>query len=397
MIESPKNVSYYQSFLYQALQAAGIRQMAPGGKARFLADAFADQLAAQESRLFNLISQSLLPYAVGQNLDAIGALYGVYRIPASTASASAGDGVIRFYTLEENFGAINNGRDILIPAGTRITTLDGSGPVFVAEETLLPASENTYPVSAASVSPGAAANAAPGVLVRHDFRDYAMADSGALLVTNTAAILGGRDEEDDESYRFRIRLRLMNPSGVTEGALRAAVLPLPGVQDVVFVRKASALDCYVYTISIWPDPSVLRLVRETLENTVAFPVSVRVYSPDLVGISLSTRLRLSDSLSPAERVMAANRAVSAARNYIDNLMIGETLYVNRIGEVIRGADPGIIDVGSANRPIESIYIWRRSGNGVAYSRSLLDNYEPRIGERIVVEPTLADPIRLVTE
>ena len=396
MIESPKTSAYYQARLVEALREAGIRQMAPGGKARALADIVADQLAAQESRLFHLISQSLLPYAVGENLDALGAMFGVYRVQAQASRVSVQDDTLKFYTLEPSFGAINNGRDILLPAGTRVTTLDGSGPVFVVDETLLPADASEAAVSARSLDPGAAANVGPGVLVRHDFTGYAMAETGALQVVNTSSIIGGRDEEDDESYRYRIRLRLLNPSGVTEGALRYQILAIPGVQDVVFLRKAGRFDCYVYTIAIDPAPSVLRLVKETLEEAVAFPVTVHVHTPDLVGITLSTRVRLAVSLSPQEREMSTAKAVSAVIDYVNNLAIGETLYVNRIGEVIRLADPGIVDVGSANRPVESIYIWRRTAGGHVYSRSLLDNYTPKTGERIVIEPTMPNPVRILT-
>jgi uncharacterized phage protein gp47/JayE len=39
-------------------------------------------------------------------------------------------------------------------------------------------------------------------------------------VTNEYGIVGGRDQEDDESYRYRIHLKLISQSGSNESALR---------------------------------------------------------------------------------------------------------------------------------------------------------------------------------
>jgi len=65
-----------------------------------------------------------------------------------------------------------------------------------------------------------------------------------FLVTNDYGIVGGRDTEDDDSYRYRIHLKLTSQSGSNENALRFALLQVPGIQDVVFDSKAGTFHCH---------------------------------------------------------------------------------------------------------------------------------------------------------
>jgi hypothetical protein len=58
---------------------------------------------------------------------------------------------------------------------------------------------------------------------------------------------------------------------------------------------------------------------------------------------------------------------------------------NDIAAAIRSASSKILDVGQPNRQIEEIYIWRSREDGSRYSRTLIANYTPALGERIAVE------------
>jgi hypothetical protein len=152
--------------------------------------------------------------------------------------------------------------------------------------------------SAASVSTGSAGNTPSEIFTRHNFTNYTQSSFGGLLVTNTYGIIGGRDREDDESYRYRIHLRLTAQSGINEAALRYQMLQLPGIQDVVFETSAGSFSVYLYAVSPVVPPSLLQLAGTLLTDTVAFPIQANVLTPDLVGISLSTTL----SFTPAPRL-----------------------------------------------------------------------------------------------
>lgn len=65
---------------------------------------------------------------------------------------------------------------------------------------------------------------------RHNFTNYTDSRFGSLLVTDMYGIIGGRDEEDDESYRYRIHLKLRSISESNESALRFELLQVPGIE-----------------------------------------------------------------------------------------------------------------------------------------------------------------------
>ena len=80
------------------LASSGIRQLAPGGKARAFADIVGDRLGQSEQRQFSNLAQTLVPYdATGDSLDLLGEIYGVTRIGQSSVVADLSDQNFEFY------------------------------------------------------------------------------------------------------------------------------------------------------------------------------------------------------------------------------------------------------------------------------------------------------------
>jgi uncharacterized phage protein gp47/JayE len=244
--------------------------------------------------------------------------------------------------------------------------------------------------------PGSDGNAAASVFTSHNFTNYADAAYGSLLVTNEYGVAGGSDAETDDDYRYRINLKLQSQSGANEATLRFAMLQIPGIQDVVFESYPGSFDCYVYSISPQVAASLLSMVQQVINSTVAYPLTGLALAPDLVGISLTTTLQMVTGVSAADAQTAASNATAAAEDYINNLAVGQTLVINMIADQIQSSDSRILDVGDPNQPIAEIYIWKSRPDGTRYSRFLLGNYTPAAGERIVVETnsSLANPINL---
>jgi hypothetical protein len=193
------------------------------------------------------------------------------------------------------------------------------------------------------------------VFTRHNFTNYTQSQFGALLVTNATGIIGGRDDETDDDFRYRIHLKLTSQSGINEAALRYQLLQLPGIQDVVFVTSAGSFEVYLYAISPVVPPSLLALANSSLAGCVAFPVQASAMSPDLVGISFSTTLSFTAGTAPADQAVVLSSATTAAANYINNLAIGQPLIINQITAQILGADQRIRDVGQPNDAIPNIF------------------------------------------
>jgi len=385
-VQTPKTYSSHQSDILAALSATGIRQLAPGGKARAFGDIVANELAELENRQFLNIAQSLLPFATDTSLDLIGEIFGVARLTQQTASVDMGDQNFQWFVRNGTFGSINSGQDIVIPAGVRIYTAAGvNGPVYIADAVTLPAAASSMPFSATALYSGAAGNAAAGIFSLSNFTNYTESRYGSLLVTNNYGIVGGRDAESDDDYRYRIRLKLQAQNGANEAALRFQILQIPGIQDVVFAPAAGTFTCYVYGIASDGSAALLQNVQQAIDNTVAFPLTGTAVVPDLVGISLNTTLTLTAASSQSDQAAIVATAVSAVENYINNLAIGAQVVINDIADQILNSDARILDVGDPNKPLDSILIWRSRTDNTRYSRFLIANYTPSLGERVVVE------------
>ena len=127
-------------------------------------------------------------------------------------------------------------------------------------------------------------------------------------------MVGGRDAETDEDYRYRINLKLQSQSGANEAALRFQILQVPGIQDVVFDRHAGTFDVYVYSIAPQVAASLLDMVQQVINDTVAYPLTGLAVAPDLVGISLTTTLHLAAGIANVDAQTAAANATGAAED-----------------------------------------------------------------------------------
>ena len=144
-------------------------------------------------------------------------------------------------------------------------------------------------------------------------------------------------------------------------------------------------------------PSLLSLADQRINDRAAFPITGTALSPDLVGISLATTVILAAGVSSAEADIVTATAANAAETYINNLGIGSPLVINEVADRIRNADSRIADVGRPNDQIPEIFIWRSRSDGSRYSRYLVANYTPALGERIVVEGSLGSAITITQD
>lgn len=385
-IQTPQPSSVYANLVLAALQQTGIQQTAEGGKARAFADITGDQIAILDAAQFSNLTQTLVPFATSDSLDYLGQIYGVTRIAQQDASAQSTDNNFEFYVNSGTFGSINNGQDINVPAGTLLFTSDPNGPTYVVSGAVtLPAAQSSVYFSADAVTTGSAANAAQDAITQHNFTNYANSVYGTLLVTNNYGVVSGRDQENDDSYRYRIQLSLQSKGGAAESDLRLALLEIPGIQDIVFNPLAGTFQVFIYGISSLVSPVTIQLAQASIDDNTAYPLSGLAIAPDIIGISLVTALTLTPGLSDSDKSTVVSAASAAASNYINNLGVGNTFYINTLADQIQNADSRILDIGTPDDPITQIFIWRPRSDGTRYSRTLVNNYTPAIGERIATE------------
>ena len=395
-IQQPTSGTTYQTQILTALANTGITQLSPGGKARAFSDIVGDVMGTVETDTFNMISQSLLPYATGSNLDLIGAIFGVSRLSQTNASVVADDDNFEFYVRSGTFGTINSGANIVVPAGVILSSGSPNGPTFTVTSavTLLASSSSAF-FDATSTVPGSAGNIASDVIDQSNFTNYTQSQYGTLLVTNNYGVVGGQDAEADGDYAYRINLKITSRAGANQAALQFAILKIPGVQNVVFEPQAGTFTCYVYGIAPQVPASLLQLVQAAISSSAAFPLTGLAVAPNLVGISLQTTVTFISGVSSADQASILQSAVAAAQNYINNLAVGAPMVINQLAAQIIDADSRILDIGTPDDPIQSIFIWRSRADGTRYSRFLVADYTPALGERIVTEYSISNPINLI--
>src|SRR2546426_917181 len=156
----PRLAAPLKNLSSQIRQAApsllGIRQLAPGGKARAFADIVGDRLGQSEQRQFQNLANTLIPYATGDSLDLLGEIYGVPRLGQSSVQSDLADRNFEFYVRRGTFGDINHGKHIEIPQNVRISTRGPHGALHLTDPVAPAAGGSREFFRARNLAPGSA-------------------------------------------------------------------------------------------------------------------------------------------------------------------------------------------------------------------------------------------------
>lgn len=380
-----------------------ITQLSPGSKARALMEVVMRE-TNNAYRVFDQnIGRAFLNGATGRFLDFIGDLFAVSRLEAVPASVDTTQQNIKFFVEAGSFGTVNDGVNIAIPQGTLIRTKESEEGAqdqieyIVLEDTLLLTSNSEQFVSVEAVVPGTSSHVGSNTLVEHDFVDYKDVINDTLKVTNVGPVTNGRAAESDTNYRFRISQATTSAEAANETAVRLAVLSIPGVADVNIVphiRGIGTSGIYIKATSTVVSQSLLSTVQAELDDEIALGNMSFALEPTLVGIEFIVKLNLTGDFSADELAEIEVSAINAAENYINNLDIGEQFLQQELVSRIIRSDERIRSLGlSFNKPFDQIFLYREALQEDNRVRSeLLNDYQAASTERIVVEPSISQPI-----
>lgn len=194
------------------------------------------------------VAASLVDYAWGDYLDAHGNTIGVARNDEVAATGQV------------TFTAAAGSGTVLIGVGTEVSTTqtdpDEDSVAFLTTESGSVAAGNSITLAVEAVEPGAAGNVASGAV-----NLLLSPIAGIASVTNSAAITGGADIENDDAYRDRLRLSWSSAQG--SGSVADYERWCLGYPGIGFVRVTP----------IWNGPGTVRVVVTDVENN---PVSTTV-------------------------------------------------------------------------------------------------------------------------
>jgi len=193
-------------------------------------------------------------------------------------------------------------------------------------------------------------------------------------VTNSFGLVGGRETETDDDYRFRLNLKIQSSAGANEAALRFALLQIPGIQDLVFERQAGAFIVYVYGISPNVSPGLLQNVQNAINDKAAYPLTGLAVAPDLVGISLATTVEFKTGTSVDEKNLALEAAAAAVENCVPRVRMTVSggsfnqvsLHTNSKTALLPACNPAA--GGAPGTPAEPLRMRRWAGSAGAQGR-----------------------------
>lgn len=299
--------------------------------ARFEA-AFSDTLEASDERriflqqelqiivgLYNSLNfagrMTLLRYAYGEYLDAIGEDRDVNRLTATKAETT-----LRFSLQEARQNSV------LIPAGTRATTADDNLTFETLGPITIPAGAMYADAAASATMEGDTGNgvAVGMITIIVDPIPY------VASVTNITISAGGADTESDEAYKERIRLAWAQTgtAGAEESYKYWAVSANPDIADVSVLSPSPGEVLVVPLLKggTIPDQEVLESVYKALNAKEVRPLTdhVTVQAPTIDTFTIDF-----DYYAPLAQSGTVRQNVETTGGAVDQYVEWQTAVLNR--------------------------------------------------------------------
>jgi len=392
------------------LNNTAITSASPGTKIRAIVEACMKRVNRAYRTFDAEILTGFIRHAEGDFLDWIGEILSLPRLGSRRASASAAQGVVKFFVeggAITNFGDLNSGSDIPLPAGTRISSSPiGETTIGTAEQELVGAvvlnrNLTEQYVSVTGIANGTSSNVGRFQLKFHDFNG--ITDPEKLKVINTAAIDNGAEEESDASYRYRLSKQVTAAEAANETAIRLAALGVPGVADIVtlpYHRGIGTFDLLIKATTPTVSLTLISAVESAIASVAAVGSSISVRAPDLKALRFEIDLFARRTLKRAEEDDITASVRDNLKLYVNSLDIGEEFIVNEAIQRVMETSDEIKNMGTAARPFRFIYIGRERTDSDEFVFARMEqngrfvDYRPDPDERIIIDTTSTTPITI---
>ena len=278
------------------------RKLGRADPIRILLEAFVAILISLRLLIDEVAKQNLLAYAKGDNLDHLGALVGVERLPAVHAVT----------TVEVTLSAARLQATTILQ-GTRITA---DGKIFFAldEDVVFSAGEISKTCAATCLSTGEVGNN----FAQGEINKIVDPQAWLLSIVNITKSEGGADVESDDALRERIHeapesFSVAGPEGAYKFWAKSASQLIADVE----VRTPAPTEVEVFVLlknGVLPETEMLDLVYETLSDKTRRPLTdkVSVLAPTVVNFDLDITYFISrdDAVNAAQICEDAEAAVA---------------------------------------------------------------------------------------
>ena len=335
MIEMKTRAELLSMSLEDAARNAVVTNLNAGARARILLEIFINRLSeAYETIQFNA-TMSFVSTASGYFLDLLGSLVGIQRRASTIAMVTREDRSLKFY--------VNSGKlvDILpakiIPSGTRIS--NSTSTLFFTTDLNEPFGDldtEVY-VGAFADRPGAEYKVGRNLLTSHNL------GLTPLMVTNEREVTNGSDTEGDDNYRYRI----INSRAIRETAnitaVRLAMLPVPGVADVILKESAGQVEALIMPAGNFVTEATLRACEYLGHQAKAAGVRLVTRSPGMVPYEFYVQVQPTREAPASVYTQLRQRVRQAVIDYMDDIQLGGTMVLRQLQARIQGADSRVFD------------------------------------------------------
>ena len=153
--------------------------------------------------------------------------------------------------------------------------------------------------------------------------------------TNPGPFAGGRDAEDDETFRGRILESYRRlPNGANAAWYEKTAMECGGVAAARAVGRARGIgtvDVYITTESGLPDAALLERVRAALQEKREIAVDVAVKAPAVKTVDVVLEVLPAAGAAPEEAVAQAEQVVA---EFFTGRLLGEPVLLAELGSRI---------------------------------------------------------------
>ena len=327
-----------------AIQASSARLIDTtiGSILRSVAEANAAVVLWIQGLIITLLATTRASTSVSTDLDSWVADYGVARLPAVAASGNV------------TFSRFTPTNAATIPVGATVQTGDGTQVFSVMADTTNAAYTTLGYVLAAGtnsliVKVQANAAAAAGNVVLGALSTLTTSISGVDTVTNTAAFTNGFDSETDAALRVRFVAFVAGLSKATNLAVGYAITSLQSglVYAIVENLQYPGTTDYGYFYVVVDDgtgsPSSTLLATVSTAVNAVRPVTSRfgVFAPVVVPATAAMAATIATGYDPVATKLLVQTAVT---NYMNTLVLGQSLVYTRLAQVAYNASAGVTNI-----------------------------------------------------
>lgn len=161
-------------------------------------------------------------------------------------------------------------------------------------------------------------------------------------------------EESDDNYRYRLSKQCLTLATSNKTAVTLSCLTVDGVIDV-YLRDYS-MGSGTFSVIVLTDPEkdqedILKKVKDAIDKTRAYGVRYDVITPTFVPVKLKYILYINDSVSDVKKQDIKYKVQENLITYISSLTIGETLYIEKLNQIIMNTAPEIMSLANLDYKI----------------------------------------------